>query len=354
MKRRLYFSILIFVIIIGSLSFYSNIREYKRIEMQKYTFSNTLNLCQDKNEIPEEIILDFEKKYNISVELIKIKEDITNSSQIESQIKKCDLHITELKNIKKLISMNLLEKINIKNIKNIKNIDYKILKFDLNLEKSYSVPYTYGTIGIMYNTKYFIYEPSIDKFWSSQYKNKAGMINDPYSIISFLYSYIGIKIKEDNFIYLQGLENFFNFQKNNIIFEKDDSIIEKMRDEEIIFSAIKDSDYFALDEPNLLYYLPYGSIFWMKNFVIPQTSKNKKGADYFIDYILNENISKKIIQETNSLMPVNLESLNNERLINYANSIEYEKLTFFNQIENTDLFNSIKQYIEDSLEVKNE
>ena len=72
--------------------------------------------------------------------------------------------------IGRLIANDMLEKINFDNVPNYANIPdaYKNLDYDPNNE--YSVPYTFGTVGIIYNTKYVTKEiTSWESLWDPDY-----------------------------------------------------------------------------------------------------------------------------------------------------------------------------------------
>ena len=82
----------------------------------------------------------------------------------------------------KLIEEGMLKKLNFDNIPNYQYIgeDYKNLEYDP--ENAYSVPYTWGTVGIFYNTKY-VDEADLalgwDLLWCEKYKDRILMFNNP-------------------------------------------------------------------------------------------------------------------------------------------------------------------------------
>lgn len=55
--------------------------------------------------------------------------------------------------IAKMMDENLLEKLDKSKLKGLDNIDPRFLNLDFDPENQYSVPYFWGTLGIIYNSK---------------------------------------------------------------------------------------------------------------------------------------------------------------------------------------------------------
>ncbi len=96
--------------------------------------------------------------------------------------------------IQKMIEENLLAEINFENVPNITNIDPAYLdsaeSFDP--ENKYSVPYCWGTIGILYN-KTLVSEPidSWSAIFDEQYSGNILMIDSVRDAFGIALTYLG-------------------------------------------------------------------------------------------------------------------------------------------------------------------
>ncbi|MBQ3847823.1 MAG: spermidine/putrescine ABC transporter substrate-binding protein, partial [Clostridia bacterium] len=129
--------------------------------------------------IGEETIEKFEEKYpNIDVIY-----DIFDSN--ESMYQKLigsnipyDILVPSDYMIERLIRENRLKEIDMSKLENYHYIDEKCLNTIYDPENKYSVPYTYGTLGILYNTKMVEEEPhSWNTLWDEQYKGEILMLD---------------------------------------------------------------------------------------------------------------------------------------------------------------------------------
>ena len=98
--------------------------------------------------------------------------------------------------IERLIKENKLLKLNFDNIPNYKNIgdEFKNLYYDINNE--YSIPYTYGRVGIIYNAKVVDEADAVswDLLWNSKYKSKILQFNNPRDAFGTAMYKLGIDV----------------------------------------------------------------------------------------------------------------------------------------------------------------
>ena len=78
----------------------------------------------------------------------------------------------------RMIKNNLVQELNKDNIPNISQMDEEYLNLDIDPGNKYSVPYMFGTVGLIYN-KDVIKEDvdSWDILWDEKYKNKIFMFD---------------------------------------------------------------------------------------------------------------------------------------------------------------------------------
>ena len=80
--------------------------------------------------------------------------------------------------IERMIKEDLLAKINMNNIDQLSNVDSKFLSLDYDPDIAYSVPYMWGTVGIIYN-KSMVSRPltSWSDLWSEEFEGQIIMLN---------------------------------------------------------------------------------------------------------------------------------------------------------------------------------
>lgn len=82
--------------------------------------------------------------------------------------------------IERMIQENLLQKINWENIPNVANIDPRFMNESYDPQSEYSVPYTWGTMGILYNTEMVEEAPtSWETLMDPTYTMDMLMLNSP-------------------------------------------------------------------------------------------------------------------------------------------------------------------------------
>lgn len=197
--------------------------------------------------------------------------------------------------IEKMIREDLLEKINIDNLPNYKNIgeQFRYLEYDINNE--YSVPYFWGTLGILYNIDMVEEEVnSFDILWDEKYKGKIFMYDSLRDTIGVSLKRLGYSLNTINLDELEEATEELIKQKPLVKAYLGDPIKDKMIGNEgalaIVYSG--DAIYTMEESENLEYIVPKnGSNIWFDAIVIPKGSKNIKEAELFIDFLLRPDIA---------------------------------------------------------------
>ena len=98
--------------------------------------------------------------------------------------------------ISRFIDEDMLQPLNFDNIPNMKYIDEKYTHLDFDPEQKYSVPYTWGVVGIVYNTKYVDEADtgSWDLLWNPKYANRTAMFNTSRDALGIALMYLGCSL----------------------------------------------------------------------------------------------------------------------------------------------------------------
>lgn len=198
--------------------------------------------------------------------------------------------------VEQMISEGLLNKINYDNIPNYKNIDPNMCNLSFDPTNEYTVPYMWGTMGILYN-KTMVDEPveSWDILWDSKYKGNIYMLNQERDMISIALKKCGYSMNSDNDAELKEAEKALKEQKPLVKAYCGDEIKDNMINNGAALAIVWSGDaYYCMDQnPDLAYAIPEeGSNLWFDCMVIPTTSEHQKEAELFIDFMSRPDIAK--------------------------------------------------------------
>lgn len=199
--------------------------------------------------------------------------------------------------IQRMIENDLLAEINFKNIPNIKNIDQSYLNWskEFDPENKYSVPYCFGTVGILYN-KTMVSEP-IDSWavlWDEQYKDNILMQDSVRDAFAVALKYAGYSLNSENEEELQEAKQLLIDQKPLVQAYVIDQVRDKMIGNEAAIGVIYSGEaiYTQRENPDLEYVVPKeGSNVWIDSWVIPKNAINKENAEAFINFLCRPDIA---------------------------------------------------------------
>ena len=184
--------------------------------------------------------------------------------------------------IQRMIENNLLEEINYDNIPNLKYIDQKYMDLakGFDPDNKYSVPYLWGTVGILYNKK-MVDEP-IDSWgvlWDEKYKDSILMQDSVRDAFGVALKYLGYSLNSTDLDELQAAKNLLMEQKPLVQAYVIDQVRDKMIGNEAALGVIYSGEalYCQQENPNLDYVIPKeGSNLWIDSWVIPKNAENKE------------------------------------------------------------------------------
>ncbi len=200
--------------------------------------------------------------------------------------------------IERMIENDLLAEINFDNIPNIKNIGDVYMEqsrqFDPN--NKYSVPYLWGTVGILYNKK-MVDEPidSWSVLWDEKYKDSILMQDSVRDAFGVALKYLGYSLNSTDLDELTAAQKLLIEQKPLVQAYVVDQVRDKMIGNEAAIGVIYSGEaiYTQLENPDLEYVIPKeGSNIWIDSLVIPKNAKHKENAEAFINFICRPEIAK--------------------------------------------------------------
>lgn len=199
--------------------------------------------------------------------------------------------------IQRMIENDLLSEINFDNIPNLKNIGKQYLEqsrqFDP--ENKYSVPYCWGTVGILYN-KMLVDEPvdSWSILWDPKYKDNILMQDSVRDAFGVTLKYLGYSLNSTDLDELTEAKNLLIEQKPLVQAYVIDQVRDKMIGNEAALGVIYSGEaiYTQKENPNLEYVIPKeGSNIWIDSWVIPKNAEHKENAEKFINFLCRPDIA---------------------------------------------------------------
>ena len=201
----------------------------------------------------------------------------------------------------KLINEDLLAKLDFDNIPNYQYIDdaYKNLAYDPNNE--YSVPYTWGTVGIFYNKKY-VDEADLaqgwDILWNEKYSGQIYMFDNPRDAFGIALIKLGYDVNTTNEAEWQAAYEELVKQKPLVQGYFNDQIFTKMPNEEGWLAPYYSGDgsimiYGEDGNENIDFFVPeQGTNFFVDAMVVTKNSQHKAEAEAYINFLCRTDVAK--------------------------------------------------------------
>ena len=236
--------------------------------------TKVLNLYNWGDYIDPSLIDKFEKETGIKVNYSTYDTNEIMYAKIKDGSSNYDLVIPSDYMIEKMIKENLVEKLDFNNIPNYKYIgkDFRNLSYDP--KDQYSVPYMWGTIGIVYNTK--IVKKPVDSWnilWDKDYKALKKL---------------GYSMNSENPEQIKQAANALIEEKPLVQAYMVDEVKDAMVSGEAAVAPVwsGDASVITSQNPDIKYVIPKeGSNKWFDALVIPKGSKHKKEAEMFINFL---------------------------------------------------------------------
>lgn len=266
----------------------------------KYTFFGSNN--NDKDELyvycfgdyfDPSLVEEFEERtgYKVTVDYFDTNEEMY--PVIKNNSVQYDVICTSDYMIEKLIAEDLLAEINYENVPNSVNITDNIKPFMDGFDPGmkYSVPFTWGTYGIMYNKNMVTTEiDSWEDLFDETYAGKIVMPNSVREGYMIAAKMLGYSINTTEEEHLKKMTNLLNGQKSMVYSFANDNARELMIGESAALAVVNSGEliYSRDANDNLEFVIPKeGTEVWTDCWAIPKTAANKEAAESWINFFLD-------------------------------------------------------------------
>ena len=198
--------------------------------------------------------------------------------------------------IARMIAEDMLEELNLRNIPNFSKIGEKFQYPQYDPQNRYSVPYTWGTVGIIYNKEYVDEEDakSWDILWDERYLGNILMFSNSRDSFGIALKKLGYSFNTTNEEEIREAAQALKEQKPLVQAYVMDEIFDKMQGEEAVLAHYYAGDAITMMEnnENLGFAVPKeGTNIFTDAACIPKGAKHKEAAEMYLNFLLESQVA---------------------------------------------------------------
>ncbi len=252
--------------------------------------------------IDESIFEDFESQYpDIEIQYETYTDNEIMYTKIKNSSTKYDVLIPSDYMIERLIQEDMLAPLNFENIPNFSKIDDKYRNLAFDPENKYSVPYMWGTLGILYD-KTLVQEENFtwETLFNEKYTGSVLMKKDMRDALGIALKSLGYSFNSTNETELREAKEKLISQIPNVLGYVNDDGMDKMIAGEAPMALMYagDAAYCISENENLDFAIPQdGSNLFFDSMVIPANSEHKEAAEKFINFMCETEVAQKNVDE---------------------------------------------------------
>ena len=261
-----------------------------------------LNVLNWTSYIPDEVIHDFEKLYNIKVNYGTYSSNEELLAKISSSKEGTyDLIFPSDYMIEVMIERGLIDQLDKSKIVHYNNINPLFLRQEYDQNNEYSLPFLMATTILAINTENIQDDiKGYNDLLDPKYKNNIVLLDDQRIVIGAALQALGYNMNDFEDSHLENAYNFLTNLKKNVKAFDSDSPKTFLISNEVDIGLIWNAEGIIAqgENPNIkLVYPQEGYALSMDNYVLVKNAKNKDNAYLFIDYLLQDDVAQKIIDE---------------------------------------------------------
>ena len=260
--------------------------------------SNTLTVFNYSQYIDPEILEQFTKETGIKIKY----EEATTPEELYTKYTagaiSYDLLCSSDYMIQRLIAEGQAQPIDFDSMTYYSNINpsFRSLTEAFDPDNKYSLPYFWGTVGILYNTK--LVDSPVDSWgdlFNGKYKGQIIMQDSMRDSFMVALKYLGYSLNTTDEAQIREAADLLKAQKPDV----ESYLVDEARDEVVAENAIMAVIYSGEAylgkqyNENLTYVIPKeGSNMWIDSWIITKNCQNKEAAEKFLDFLCREDIAK--------------------------------------------------------------
>ncbi len=197
----------------------------------------------------------------------------------------------------RMIAEEMLDPINFENVPNFQYIMENFKNLDYDPANLYSVPYTWGTVGLLYNTTVVKERPTTwNVLWEEQYKDQILMYNNSRDTIGVALLKNGCSLNTTSEAELRVATADLIKQKELLQAYVSDDIFSKMESGSAAICPVYSGDAISMidENPDLAYTVPQeGTNRFVDCACIVKDAPNKEAAEKYINFLCRQDIAER-------------------------------------------------------------
>jgi spermidine/putrescine-binding protein len=259
--------------------------------------SDTLKVYNVGEYIDTMIISDFEHEFGVKI----VYEVFDSNEMMYTKLQSGDSYDILVPSdymIQRLIGEGALQELDLSVIPNIENLADEVTNLPFDPEHKYSVPYFWGSVGIVYN-KNVVDQADLEAGWevlrNPKYAGKIYMYDSERDAFMVAFKALGYSMNTQNEAEIQDAYNWLMEQRQTMepVYVADeviDGMINGNKDMAVVYSG--DAATILMENEEMGFYMPEeGTNMWVDCMVIPANAQNPKLAHEFINYLLDYDIA---------------------------------------------------------------
>ncbi|OMF32587.1 spermidine/putrescine ABC transporter substrate-binding protein [Paenibacillus sp. FSL H8-0548] len=261
-----------------------------------YSGDNTLTIYNWGDYIDPELLARFEEEAGIKVIYQTFDSNEAMMTKIEQGGTTFDVSIPSEYAISKMKEENLLLELDHSKLPNLKNIDQRFMNLSFDPDNTYSIPYFWGTVGIVYNPELVgeLTFSSWDDLWDESLRNQILLLDGAREVMGMGLNSLQYSLNDTDEAHLQEAKAKLLQMTPNVKAIVGDEIKMLLANEEAAVGLVWSGDASEImgENEKLDYVVPEeGSNLWFDNMVIPKTARNIEGAHQFINFMLDPEVA---------------------------------------------------------------
>lgn len=296
MKR--FFSVVLSLIIIGLTvvpCFAEGKKDYTHLKGTTLNVYNWGEYISDGSDGTLDVNKEFEKRYGITINYSNYESNENMYNKLQSGGANYDIIIPSDYMIAKLIEEDMLAELDFSNIPNYKYILEKYRGLYYDPDEKYTVPYTVGMVGLIYNTKMVKEAPdSWGALWDERYEGEILMFNNPRDAFGIAQCYLGQSINTESVEDWDKAIEALKEQNHLVSSYVMDEVFNKMENGEAALAPYYAGDFLTMYDinPDLAFVYPKEGVnFFVDAMCVPKNAENKEAAELYINFMLEEEIA---------------------------------------------------------------
>ena len=250
-----------------------------------------VNVCSWGEYIDESLIDQFEEETGITVNYQTVESNEALYALLKSGAGDYDVIVPSDYMISQLIEEGMLEKLDYSKLPNFEKIDPRFRNLSYDPANEYTVPYTWGTVGIIYNTT-MVDEPitSWSALFDDRYAGQVLLINNSRDAIGMALTYLGYSLNTTDEAEIREAAALIADAMNRGVYQGKvmDEIYGKMEGGNAAIATYYAGDYLAMLDNNedLAFVIPEeGSNWFVDAMCILKDAPNQDEAHEWINFI---------------------------------------------------------------------